>query len=588
MRLRGGGAAAPALALAALAALALAAAAPGAHAQNITFSTGQSEYYFAPGERPAIPLDLRNGHGRDIAGMMSFTVAQDSGQGNVQTRTINAGSQRFEARAGNNTVMIDLGAVAPPARLEVELSFTYNDGFDPWTVEIGPIVAHVVDDPAEARNEPSPMSAQAQAGAGGQQQGGQPQGQAQGGQQPQQGGQQQGGQQAQQAQQGQAQGGQQGQGGQAPAPDPLGRLQNNQMAQDSAALRQQIQEQLQEEAGRQNRFAEALSADPSFAEQHRRMIEDGYGVAGGSIEPSPGSEEDGEFEIQYQSPERGAASIRGTMEGGQVAEIEVSSEYDEQRMLEALRGDPRFAELSAELEAAGYEQSGAQFSSDGASHEAVLEYEARAGEGEGAEAGADAGQARIRAEFNGTHVTAVSIEYGGEDGGEFDPAHAVLAAAVAGGAAAAAYTALRGGGAAPAMPPAAPGPRRRADPDSDARRLMGEARMLHAAGDEKGAFACAGRAVRVIAAARLGIDREVTNAEIDEALEARRAEAAAGEGKAGWGGGVGGGACLEVASLVEFARMRPGGGDFGRLSAAFDRLAGGGGTGGGGAPAPSS
>ena len=356
------------------------------------------------------------------------------------------------------------------------------------------------------------------------------------------------------------------------------------MAQDSAALRQQIQEQLQEEAGRQNRFAEALSADPSFAEQHRRMIEDGYEVAGGSIEPSPGSEEDGEFEVQYQSPERGAASIRGAMEGGQVTEMDVRSEYSEQRMLEALRGDPRFAEMSAELEAAGYEQSGAQFSSDGVSHEAVLEYEARGGgapePGEGAGEGeAGAGQARIRAEFNGTDVTAVSIEYGEEGGEEFDPAHAVLAAAVAGGAAAAAYTALRGQGAAPAVPPAAPGPRPRADPRSEARRLMGEARILHAAGDEKGAFASAGRAVRVIAAARLGIGREVTNAEIAAALEARRAEAAAGGGA---------GASLEVASLVEFARMRPGGGDFGRLSAAFDRLAEGGESEGGGAPAPSS
>ena len=365
------------------------------------------------------------------------------------------------------------------------------------------------------------------------------------------------------------------------------------MAQDSSALRQQIQEQLREEAGRQNRFAEALSADPSFAEQHRRMIEDGYEVAGGSLEPSPGSEEDGEFEIQYQSPERGAASIRGAVEGGQVTEMEVMSEYSEQRMLEALRGDPRFAEMSAELEAAGYEQTGAQFSSDGASHEAVLEYEARGGgapepSGGAAEGeGEGAGQARIRAEFNGTDVTAVSIEYGEEGGEEFDPAHAVLAAAVAGGAAAAAYTALRGQGAAPAVPPAAPGPRPRADPRSEARRLMGEARILHAAGDEKGAFASAGRAVRIIAAARLGIGREVTNAEIAAALEARRAEAAAaGGGEAnGDGGAV---ACLELASLVEFARMRPGGGDFGRLSAAFDRLAEGGEADGCGAPAPSS
>ena len=361
------------------------------------------------------------------------------------------------------------------------------------------------------------------------------------------------------------------------------------MAQDSAALRRQIQSQLQEEAARQNRFAETLSADPVFAEQHRRMLDDGYEVSGGSLDPLPGSEEDGAFEIQYQSPERGSASIRGEVEGGRVAEMDVRSEYEERRMLEALRADARFAEMSAELEAAGYTQSGSQFSSDGSAAEAVLEYsapgEGAGGGGEGGEGeGAGAKQARVRAEFNGTHVTAVSLEYGEEDDAAFDPAHAVLAAAVAGGLAAAAYMALRGQGAEPAAPPAAlpPGAGRRSDPRAEAGRLMGEARRLHAAGDEKGAFASAGRAVRLLVSARLGMDREVTNAEIAGALAARRAEAGAASID-----GDNAGACLGVASLVEFARMSPGGGDFERLSSLFDMLAGGGGGGGGASPASS-
>ena len=360
------------------------------------------------------------------------------------------------------------------------------------------------------------------------------------------------------------------------------------MAQDSAALRRQIQSQLQEEAARQNRFAETLSADPVFAEQHRRMLGDGYEVAGGSLDPLPGEEEDGAFEIQYQSPERGSASIRGEMEGGRVTEMDVRSEYEERRMLEALRADARFAEMSAELEAAGYTQSGSQFSSDGSAAEAVLEYSASgaaAAGGEGGEGeGAEAKQARVRAEFNGTHVTAVSLEYGEEDDAAFDPAHAVLAAAVAGGLAAAAYMALRGQGAEPAAPPAAPPPGagRRGDPGAEAGRLMGEARRRHAAGDEKGAFASAGRAVRLLVTARLGMDREVTNAEIAGALAARRAEAGAASID-----GDDARACLGVASLVEFAKMSPGGGDFERLSSLFDMLAAGGGSGGGASPASS-
>ena len=568
----------PAALAAAAAACALAAApaaVPDAHAQNVTFSTGQSEYYFTAGERPAIPLEVHNGHGRAVAGILSYTMTQSTGQGNVQSKTINSGSQRFEVREGNNTVLIDMGAVPAPSTLEVELSFDYNDGFYPWSVEFGPITAHVVQDPSEARNEPDPMASQAQPGAGGQQ--GQGQGQQGQGQQGQ-------GQQGQGQGQGQ-QGGQQG-GQQPPAPDPLDRLQNNQMAQDSTALRNQIQGQLEEEAGRQNRFAETLSADPKFAEQHRRMIDDGYSVASTHLDPSPGSDADGSFEVRYESGERGAASIQGTIEEGQVADFDVSSEYEERRMLDALREDPRFAEIAAELEAGGYSQAGAQFTSDGSTAEAVIEYTAGAGAGEGAGAGAGAGegaakQARIRAEVNGTEITAVSLEYEDEAGEAVNPAYAVLAAAVAGGIAAAAYLAVFGQGAAPAIVSAVPAaaPLRRADPEAESRRLIKEARRLHAAGDEKGAFAHAARAVRVLLSDRLGMDREVTNAEMAGALKARRGGEELAQGPRQASGDAA--ACLEVADMVEFARMSPGRGDFGKISSLLDGLLGNGGGGGG-------
>ena len=334
-----------------------------------------------------------------------------------------------------------------------------------------------------------------------------------------------------------------------------------------------MQGQLEEEAGRQGQFAEALSADPRFAEQHRRMIDAGYSVASARVDPSPDSAGDGSFEVSYESGERGDASIRGSMEDGTVSELEVSSEYEEARMLDALREDPRFAEMAAELEAGGYEQAGSEFASDGSTTEAVIDY-AAAGEGADEEA---AMQARIRAEFNGTDITSVSLEYGGEEEA-VDPAHVVLAAAVAGGLAAAAYLAVLGQGAAPVLLPA-PVPARRADPEAEARRLIAEARRMDAAGDEKGAFAHAARAVRTLLAGRLGMDREVTNAEMAVAIRLRGSSGAQGRGQEDGGGGGPLGdneaaTCLEAADLVEFARASPGDGDFGRIASLADGLLG--------------
>ena len=620
-----GRARAAALLLLAAAAAWAAAGAPAAAAQGgeaIEFTVEQSEYYFVAGGEAVIDMEVRNEHGRNVGGTLSHTVTETVSSGGAAAQMRRSDAVPFTVAAGNSSVRIDLGAGAVPSTKLFELSFTYTEGAVSRFVALGPITIHTVADESQADNRPDPVSGRSQQGAP------PPQGQ-------------------QAPPQGQQQGGAgqpQGQGQQPPRPpDPHSRLQNNQMDQDSSALRRQIQERVEEEARERDALAERLFADEKFAERHAELLEEGYAVTRSAVDPLPGGgredlgaggqdpgaaggqdpgagggqdpgaaggqdpgagggqdpgagggqdpgagggqdpgagggqdpgagggQEDpaagggGSFEVEYENAEGEWASVSGQMEEGAVTEIETQTQDHQERVAEALRQDERFRQFEAQLAAAGFSESGMEFAGDAnGTTTATVRYESGGGAGAGEEA-------EITAVFEDGRVVEVALEGGPEeeekDWEEFlaSAGIAALLAAALGGAVAAALRASRKGGAAEPAPAAAPAAAPRPDRAAAAAGLMAEARRLHGEGDEKAAFAAAGRAVRLLLARGRGIGGEVSNEEICE--EIRRAP----EGGGPPAGEVEG--CLRTATLVEFAMAEPAGGDFARIDSLFSRL----------------
>ncbi len=647
--MRGRARAAALLLLAAAAGAATAGAgAPAAAAQGgeaIEFTVEQSEYYFVAGGEAVIDMEVRNEHGRNVGGTLSHTVTETVSSGGAAAQMRRSDAVPFTVAAGNSSVRIDLGAGAVPSTKLFELSFTYTEGAVSRFVALGPITIHTVADESQADNRPDPVSGRSQQGAP------PPQGQ-------------------QAPPQGQQQGGAgqpQGQGQQPPRPpDPHSRLQNNQMDQDSSALRRQIQERVEEEARERDALAERLFADERFAERHAELLEEGYAVTRSAVDPAPGGgREDpgagggqdpgagggqqdpgagggqqdpgagggrqdpgaggqdpgagggqqdpgagggqqdpgagggqqdpgaggqdpgagggqqdpgagggqqdpgaggggGSFEVEYENAEGEWASVSGQMEEGAVTEIETQTQDHQERVAEALRQDERFRQFEAQLAAAGFSESGMEFAGDAnGTTTATVRYESGGGAGAGEEA-------EITAVFEDGRVVEVALEGGPEeeekDWEEFlaSAGIAALLAAALGGAVAAALRASRKGGAAEPAPAAAPAAAPRPDRAAAAAGLMAEAKRLHGEGDEKAAFAAAGRAVRLLLARGRGIGGEVSNEEICE--EIRRAP----EGGGPPAGEVEG--CLRTATLVEFAMAEPAGGDFARIDSLFSRL----------------
>ena len=611
-----GRARAAALLLLAAAAAWAAAGAPAAAAQGgeaIEFTVEQSEYYFVAGGEAVIDMEVRNEHGRNVGGTLSHTVTETVSSGGAAAQMRRSDAVPFTVAAGNSSVRIDLGAGAVPSTKLFELSFTYTEGAVSRFVALGPITIHTVADESQADNRPDPVSGRSQQGAP------PPQGQ-------------------QAPPQGQQQGGAgqpQGQGQQPPRPpDPHSRLQNNQMDQDSSALRRQIQERVEEEARERDALAERLFADEKFAERHAELLEEGYAVTRSAVDPSPGGgREDlgaggqdpgaagqdpgaggqdpgaaggqdpgaaggqqdpgaaggqqdpgaaggqqdpgaaggqdpgagggGSFEVEYENAEGEWASVSGQMEEGAVTEIETQTQDHQERVAEALRQDERFRQFEAQLAAAGFSESGMDFAGDAnGTTTATVRYESGGGAGAGEEA-------EITAVFEDGRVVEVALEGGPEEEKDWEEflasaGIAALLAAALGGAVAAALRASRKGGAAEPAPAAAPAAAPRPDRAAAAAGLMAEARRLHGEGDEKAAFAAAGRAVRLLLARGRGIGGEVSNEEICE--EIRRAP----EGGGPPAGEVEG--CLRTATLVEFAMAEPAGGDFARIDSLFSRL----------------
>jgi hypothetical protein len=53
-------------------------------AEDLVMYVDQSEYYFQVGENAVIPLEIKNDHGRQISGMLQYTITQQVIQANTQ------------------------------------------------------------------------------------------------------------------------------------------------------------------------------------------------------------------------------------------------------------------------------------------------------------------------------------------------------------------------------------------------------------------------------------------------------------------------------------------------------------------------
>ncbi len=316
-------------------------------AEELVMYVDQSEYYFKVGENAVIPVDIENDYGRQISGIIQFTVTQKITQANTQFSSSNTQQSTFVLNEGDQKASLDFGTSDSPSTLIVNLNFIYNDG-NQMNVFFDPITIYFVSDESQKNNIQNKMQSSSQQGSPSPNNSQNPQSSIQ-----------------QRLDEIMKQPSQ--------TQDPQQRLQNNQLPQDSTALKKEIQLQLQEENSLKEEFEKQLVSNEDFLKSHKQLLQQGYNATNANLNPSSAST--GKFEVNYENEQGKWAKIQGTMVNGTLTELQKITQEEQDNLLSKLRNNPTFQEYENQLNQDRFVEQNLEFIFDGNMTSILLEYQ---------------------------------------------------------------------------------------------------------------------------------------------------------------------------------------------------------------------
>jgi len=310
---------------------------PTAYAADIVLSVNQSDYYFLTGDEAVVPLVMDNTYGKPVNGQLSYTITQQINQQGFQYTSSNTQSTSFSIDEGTGTIDLGFGTSDTPMIVNVGLTFSYTEK-EHKEVTLQDIKIHFVSQSSEIKNEQNSMQSSSQTVADHNQQ---QDPSSESNQQPSQ-------------------------------PNPQELLQNNQISQDSSALKQQIQQQAQQQQQLNEEFLKQLALNEEFVAMHQELQQQGYNVSSASVNPTANNS--GTFEINYEKEDGDRAVLEGEMQNGEMKELQKQTSRDQRDLLDLLSQDKRFKEYEAQLTDEGYMQQNIEFSQEGNTTSIQLQY----------------------------------------------------------------------------------------------------------------------------------------------------------------------------------------------------------------------
>lgn len=310
---------------------------PTAYAADIVLSVNQSDYYFLTGDEAVVPLVMDNTYGKPVNGQLSYTITQQINQQGFQYTSSNTQSTSFSVDDGISTINLGFGTSDTPMTMNVGLTFSYTEK-EHRKVTLQDIKLHFVSQSSEIKNEQNSMQSSSQTVDEKNQQ---QDPSSHSNQQPSQ-------------------------------PNPQELLQNNQISQDSSALKQQIEQQAQQQQQLNEEFLRQLSLNEEFVAMHQELQQQGYNVSSASVNPTANNS--GTFEINYEKEDGDRAVLEGEMQNGEMKELQKQTSRDQRDLLELLSQDKRFKEYEAQLTDEDYMQQNIDFSQEGNTTNIQLQY----------------------------------------------------------------------------------------------------------------------------------------------------------------------------------------------------------------------
>jgi hypothetical protein len=343
------------------------------YAQDILLSTNQTDYYFKTGENAIIPIEINNTYGKQISGILQYTISQLINQGNIQLSNYNTEKKSLSINEENNKISLDVGKSDTPSNFTVNLGFNYDENGN-RIVPLGPIIIHFVSDESQKNtHQQNKMQSSSQPSTQSNQQDIFSQQQ----QQMEQGLNELFGNQSDLFSQQQQQMEQKLNGllGNQPnqSQNQQQQLQNNQMAQDSNALKQQLDRQVQKQEQIKKEFEQKLFSNNEFLNRHQNLLKNGYNINASNLNAK--SNDTGSFDIKYNNTTGKWATLQGNMKNGTMTNINEQSQDKQEKLLEKLKQNKSYQQFNSKLLTEGFSQNDIAFEANGNVTNVILKYE---------------------------------------------------------------------------------------------------------------------------------------------------------------------------------------------------------------------
>ena len=468
---------------------------PIVQADDVTLSVDQLEYYFLTGQQAVISLTVNNTFDKNIAGQLKNTITREVNQGGVQYSSSNSQSQTFTAELGNHTIGINFGTSQQPLTLIVDLTFSFTEQ-DSYEVELDNIKIYFVSNESQMNNQQNTQSSSSQEITNAQPSNNQ----------------------------------------QTQPQTPQQKLQNNQLSQDSNALKDQIQKQLQQQQQMEQQFEQNLFNNSKFQEYQQNLTEQGYQLSEKQLEAQ--DNDSGDFNLTYENTNGETANLQGSMKDGEIEDIQKQTAEDRQQMLDMLNQSTEFQEFQDQLGKEGFNKSDVSFNQQGNQTDVDITYQNDKNE-----------TATIHAEFEDDVLKEVRLE-------REEPLHlffyvlpiilCIIFVII--------YLYYRYKKRHEIGEPLLQHTKKPFDYRKEAERLLIEAKKLFEQGRYKDAYMKAGQSLRLYLSYEHGLQKELTNEEVLNYL--KKTKKSINHIKE----------CFNLCSLVEFAKYQANDKDFDQIS----------------------
>src|ERR1044071_9785000 len=344
------------------------------YAQDVYLSTNQTQYYFKTGQNAIVPIQINNTYGKPISGSLQYKITQQINQGNVQLSNTNSEEKSLSIDNKNSKVSLNLGKSDSPSDYSVNINYNYNVNGD-RIVSLGPISVHFV---SNGSNKNIHENAKMQSSS-------QPNNQAQTGPQDLFSQQQQqmqhqlnemlGNDQdlfSQQQQQMQHQLNEMLGNPQNQSQSSQQLLQNNQLSQDSNALKNQLEKQVQKQEQVKNEFKRKLFSNNDFLNKHQKLLQNGYKI--GKSDLNPVTNDTGSFNIKYNNTNGKWATLQGNMKNGTLSQLNEQTQVEQDKLFETLKQNTQYQQLNNKLLKEGFSPNNTTFLTKANHTDIVLRY----------------------------------------------------------------------------------------------------------------------------------------------------------------------------------------------------------------------